>query len=81
MKERNYFVLEKLDPDMALCRNARELVRNPQPPSFRPPCKVNVGYFSDVENMNVISSFRKCLCRDVSGLVKEIVFKKCVLQT
>ncbi|XP_046879304.1 procollagen-lysine,2-oxoglutarate 5-dioxygenase 2 isoform X2 [Hypomesus transpacificus] len=25
MKERNYFVLEKLDPDMALCRNAREL--------------------------------------------------------
>ena len=27
MKERNYFVLEKLDPDMALCRNARELVR------------------------------------------------------
>lgn len=26
MKERNYFVLEKLDPDMALCRNARELV-------------------------------------------------------
>uniref|UniRef100_A0A665UCK3 procollagen-lysine 5-dioxygenase n=1 Tax=Echeneis naucrates TaxID=173247 RepID=A0A665UCK3_ECHNA len=25
MKERNYFVLEKLDPDMAFCRNAREL--------------------------------------------------------
>uniref|UniRef100_A0AAY4E7P4 procollagen-lysine 5-dioxygenase n=1 Tax=Denticeps clupeoides TaxID=299321 RepID=A0AAY4E7P4_9TELE len=25
MKERNFFVLEKLDPDMALCRNAREL--------------------------------------------------------
>ncbi|XP_034024550.1 procollagen-lysine,2-oxoglutarate 5-dioxygenase 2 isoform X2 [Thalassophryne amazonica] len=25
MKERNYFVLEKLDPDMSLCRNAREL--------------------------------------------------------
>ncbi|XP_053716523.1 procollagen-lysine,2-oxoglutarate 5-dioxygenase 2 isoform X2 [Synchiropus splendidus] len=25
LKERNYFVLEKLDPDMALCRNAREL--------------------------------------------------------
>ncbi|XP_062377218.1 procollagen-lysine,2-oxoglutarate 5-dioxygenase 2 isoform X2 [Sardina pilchardus] len=25
MKEKNYFVLEKLDPDMALCRNAREL--------------------------------------------------------
>lgn len=27
LKARNYFVLEKLDPDMALCRNARELVR------------------------------------------------------
>lgn len=27
LKERNYFVLEKLDPDMALCRNAREMVR------------------------------------------------------
>lgn len=27
LKERNVFVLEKLDPDMALCRNARELVR------------------------------------------------------
>uniref|UniRef100_A0A3P8WAE7 procollagen-lysine 5-dioxygenase n=1 Tax=Cynoglossus semilaevis TaxID=244447 RepID=A0A3P8WAE7_CYNSE len=25
MQERNYFVLEKLDPDMSLCRNAREL--------------------------------------------------------
>uniref|UniRef100_A0A667YLU3 procollagen-lysine 5-dioxygenase n=1 Tax=Myripristis murdjan TaxID=586833 RepID=A0A667YLU3_9TELE len=25
LKEKNYFVLEKLDPDMALCRNAREL--------------------------------------------------------
>ncbi|KAF7213791.1 procollagen-lysine,2-oxoglutarate 5-dioxygenase 2 isoform X2 [Nothobranchius furzeri] len=25
LKERNYFVLEKLDPDMALCRNAREM--------------------------------------------------------
>lgn len=27
LKERNYFVLEKLDPDMSFCRNARELVR------------------------------------------------------
>uniref|UniRef100_A0A7N6FK97 procollagen-lysine 5-dioxygenase n=1 Tax=Anabas testudineus TaxID=64144 RepID=A0A7N6FK97_ANATE len=25
LKERNFFILEKLDPDMALCRNAREL--------------------------------------------------------
>uniref|UniRef100_A0A8C4EKI6 procollagen-lysine 5-dioxygenase n=1 Tax=Dicentrarchus labrax TaxID=13489 RepID=A0A8C4EKI6_DICLA len=25
LKERNYFVLEKLDPDMSLCRNAREM--------------------------------------------------------
>ncbi|XP_062377217.1 procollagen-lysine,2-oxoglutarate 5-dioxygenase 2 isoform X1 [Sardina pilchardus] len=45
MKEKNYFVLEKLDPDMALCRNARELTRqrekdSPSPESFhmlRPP--------------------------------------------
>lgn len=29
LKERNYFVLEKLDPDMAFCRNAREMVRIP----------------------------------------------------
>lgn len=27
MSERNYFVRDKLDPDMALCRNAREMVR------------------------------------------------------
>lgn len=27
MNERNYFVRDKLDPDMALCRNAREMVR------------------------------------------------------
>lgn len=27
LKERNVFVLEKLDPDMALCRTTRELVR------------------------------------------------------
>ena len=27
LKERNHFVLEKLDPDMALCRHARELVK------------------------------------------------------
>lgn len=27
LKERNVFVLAKLDPDMVLCRNARELVR------------------------------------------------------
>ncbi|XP_043926047.1 procollagen-lysine,2-oxoglutarate 5-dioxygenase 2-like isoform X2 [Protopterus annectens] len=25
LKERNYFILEKLDPDMAMCRNAREM--------------------------------------------------------
>uniref|UniRef100_A0A8D3ANE0 procollagen-lysine 5-dioxygenase n=1 Tax=Scophthalmus maximus TaxID=52904 RepID=A0A8D3ANE0_SCOMX len=45
LKERNYFVLEKLDPDMALCRNARELTSHrekdsPSPESFhmlRPP--------------------------------------------
>ncbi|CAB1416209.1 unnamed protein product [Pleuronectes platessa] len=45
MKERNYFVLEKLDPDMALCRNARDLTSHrekdsPSPESFhmlRPP--------------------------------------------
>uniref|UniRef100_A0A3P9D2B4 procollagen-lysine 5-dioxygenase n=1 Tax=Maylandia zebra TaxID=106582 RepID=A0A3P9D2B4_9CICH len=38
LKERNYFVLEKLDPDMALCRNARDMVRrnnhSPSPESF-----------------------------------------------
>lgn len=28
MIERNYFVRDKLDPDMALCRNAREMVGN-----------------------------------------------------
>lgn len=27
MKEKNYFMRDKLDPDMALCRNAREMVR------------------------------------------------------
>ncbi|XP_008300503.1 procollagen-lysine,2-oxoglutarate 5-dioxygenase 2 isoform X1 [Stegastes partitus] len=45
LKERNYFVLEKLDPDMALCRNAREMTSHrekdsPSPESFhmlRPP--------------------------------------------
>ncbi|KAF3703649.1 Procollagen-lysine,2-oxoglutarate 5-dioxygenase 2 [Channa argus] len=45
LKERNYFVLEKLDPDMALCRNARELTSHrekdsPSPESFhmlKPP--------------------------------------------
>lgn len=26
LKEKNVFVLEKLDPDLAMCRNARELV-------------------------------------------------------
>uniref|UniRef100_A0A3P9D3F6 procollagen-lysine 5-dioxygenase n=1 Tax=Maylandia zebra TaxID=106582 RepID=A0A3P9D3F6_9CICH len=31
LKERNYFVLEKLDPDMALCRNARDMVRRNNP--------------------------------------------------
>ncbi|GAA6081847.1 procollagen-lysine,2-oxoglutarate 5-dioxygenase 2 isoform X1, partial [Tachysurus ichikawai] len=39
LKERNVFVLEKLDPDMALCRNARELTihrekDSPSPESF-----------------------------------------------
>lgn len=28
MRERNYFVRDKLDPDMALCRNVREMVRS-----------------------------------------------------
>ncbi|XP_006637768.2 procollagen-lysine,2-oxoglutarate 5-dioxygenase 2 isoform X1 [Lepisosteus oculatus] len=45
LKEKNYFVLEKLDPDMALCRNARELTiqrekDSPSPETFhmlRPP--------------------------------------------
>ncbi|XP_062297590.1 procollagen-lysine,2-oxoglutarate 5-dioxygenase 2 isoform X1 [Scomber scombrus] len=45
LKERNYFVLEKLDPDMAFCRNAREMTSHrekdsPSPESFhmlRPP--------------------------------------------
>ncbi|KAJ8376052.1 hypothetical protein SKAU_G00066320 [Synaphobranchus kaupii] len=45
LKERNHFILEKLDPDMALCRNARELTihrekDSPSPESFhmiRPP--------------------------------------------
>lgn len=27
MNERNYFAREKLDSDMAMCRNAREMVR------------------------------------------------------
>lgn len=27
MKERNYFARDRLDPDMAFCRNAREMVR------------------------------------------------------
>uniref|UniRef100_A0A3Q2E9W5 procollagen-lysine 5-dioxygenase n=1 Tax=Cyprinodon variegatus TaxID=28743 RepID=A0A3Q2E9W5_CYPVA len=39
LKERNHFVLEKLDPDMALCRNAREMTSHrekdsPSPESF-----------------------------------------------
>lgn len=40
LKERNYFVLEKLDPDMALCRNAREMVRtfNLHLQGFTPQC-------------------------------------------
>uniref|UniRef100_A0A7N6AFG3 procollagen-lysine 5-dioxygenase n=1 Tax=Anabas testudineus TaxID=64144 RepID=A0A7N6AFG3_ANATE len=45
LKERNFFILEKLDPDMALCRNARELTSHrekdsPSPESFhmlKPP--------------------------------------------
>uniref|UniRef100_A0A8C9W2M4 procollagen-lysine 5-dioxygenase n=1 Tax=Scleropages formosus TaxID=113540 RepID=A0A8C9W2M4_SCLFO len=45
LKERNYFVLEKLDPDMALCRNTREQTVQrekgaPSPETFhmlRPP--------------------------------------------
>uniref|UniRef100_A0A671XNA9 Procollagen-lysine, 2-oxoglutarate 5-dioxygenase 2 n=1 Tax=Sparus aurata TaxID=8175 RepID=A0A671XNA9_SPAAU len=45
LKERNYFVLEKLDPDMAFCRNSREMTSHrekdsPSPESFhmlRPP--------------------------------------------
>ncbi|PWA18176.1 hypothetical protein CCH79_00004136 [Gambusia affinis] len=39
LKERNHFVLEKLDPDMALCRNSREMTSHrekdsPSPESF-----------------------------------------------
>ncbi|XP_034005211.1 procollagen-lysine,2-oxoglutarate 5-dioxygenase 2 isoform X1 [Trematomus bernacchii] len=45
LKEKNYFVLGKLDPDMALCRNSREMTSHrekdsPSPESFhmlRPP--------------------------------------------
>uniref|UniRef100_A0A674NCJ4 procollagen-lysine 5-dioxygenase n=1 Tax=Takifugu rubripes TaxID=31033 RepID=A0A674NCJ4_TAKRU len=45
LNERNHFVLEKLDPDMAFCRNAREMTSqrekdSPSPESFhmlRPP--------------------------------------------
>ncbi|XP_077480890.1 procollagen-lysine,2-oxoglutarate 5-dioxygenase 2 isoform X1 [Stigmatopora argus] len=45
LKERNYFVLEKLDPDMALCKHTRQLTsqrekESPSPESFhmlRPP--------------------------------------------
>ncbi|XP_073435216.1 procollagen-lysine,2-oxoglutarate 5-dioxygenase 2 isoform X1 [Dendrobates tinctorius] len=45
LKERNHFILDRLDPDMALCRNAREmsLQREKDSPSpetfhmFRPP--------------------------------------------
>ncbi|XP_061777230.1 procollagen-lysine,2-oxoglutarate 5-dioxygenase 2 [Nerophis ophidion] len=45
LKERNYFVLEKLDPDMALCTHTRDLTshrekESPSPESFhmlRPP--------------------------------------------
>uniref|UniRef100_A0A8C1BCX5 procollagen-lysine 5-dioxygenase n=1 Tax=Cyprinus carpio carpio TaxID=630221 RepID=A0A8C1BCX5_CYPCA len=45
LKERNVFVLERLDPDMAMCRNARDLTvqrerESPSPESFhmlRPP--------------------------------------------
>ncbi|XP_066455443.1 procollagen-lysine,2-oxoglutarate 5-dioxygenase 2 isoform X1 [Eleutherodactylus coqui] len=45
LKERNHFILDRLDPDMALCRNAREmsLQREKNSPSaeafqmFRPP--------------------------------------------
>lgn len=39
MKERNYFARDRLDPDMALCRNAREMVRCMWSCSF-------VNYFS-----------------------------------
>lgn len=28
MKGRNYFARDRMDPDMALCRNAREMVRS-----------------------------------------------------
>lgn len=27
MKQKNYFMRDKMDPDMAFCRNAREMVR------------------------------------------------------
>lgn len=27
LKERNHFIMDRLDPDMALCKNAREMVR------------------------------------------------------
>ena len=52
LKEKNLFVLEKLDPDMALCRHTREMVRpkptrytvdtpgrwyDQNPPSYRAP--------------------------------------------
>lgn len=39
MSERNYFVRDKLDPDMALCRNARDTVGRPATPRWG-PCDV-----------------------------------------
>nr|XP_057916622.1 procollagen-lysine,2-oxoglutarate 5-dioxygenase 2 isoform X1 [Doryrhamphus excisus] len=57
LKERNYFVLEKLDPDMALCKHTRDLTshrekESPSPESFhmlRPP----KGVFMYLTNRHV----------------------------
>uniref|UniRef100_A0AAZ3Q9F5 procollagen-lysine 5-dioxygenase n=1 Tax=Oncorhynchus tshawytscha TaxID=74940 RepID=A0AAZ3Q9F5_ONCTS len=54
LKERNHFVLEKLDPDMALCRHARELTNHrekdsPNPETFH-MLRVPKGMFMYITN-------------------------------
>lgn len=59
LKERNYFVLEKLDPDMALCRNAREMVRT----------LISV---LRVSCLNVVTYQYSTLCRQGIATIKDI---------
>ncbi|XP_071184046.1 procollagen-lysine,2-oxoglutarate 5-dioxygenase 2-like isoform X1 [Salvelinus alpinus] len=54
LKDRNHFVLEKLDPDMALCRHARELTNHrerdsPNPETFH-MLRVPKGMFMYITN-------------------------------